>query len=442
MNEILISPLEFVNVENSVPYPLNPEFRFREPGDDDGPVLPPSDPAWFENDPWEKTSPVQIALNYLDSNAQVGGYGKKEQIQELTDRAKEGEVARPDLKHEINGELARAKICLKTAAHFHGSETMDLYHHVLNCRKPWCEICGGKQGVISKTRKKAVRKRIDVKEYGIRQLVFTVPEAIRESLQSRKNINKLFRDAQQVSAKYCGDSTRAKRNPDGSIDRHSFGDNLAIGYAHLFGDPDKKGKYRSGNAGSYHPHINVHIFEKSDDLHLPAETLEKMRGDWKKKLSKYGKFEGEVDIHYSYVRQSAKERKKYHKIKYMVKPYLKENIDRVIQDDNLELLKLLTIDLKGFQFLRFWGGLSNVKKQYREEAGIYPDDIDEIEKRIQEKLIFQSVKDFNLQSYLKEDLKMVAEGKPAKLKKLGENFYRERIGHEKERFTETGEASG
>lgn len=418
--------MQIYNTDNleSIPYRLEHDLRLREPGDDDGEVPTSSlpylrvdlsfNPSEFEKSP---VPPVQFALHYLDNNAQEGGFLKEEEKQEVTEA---------EIRSEVAGELARANICLKTAAHFDGSESGDLYHHVLNCRKPWCEICGGKAGVISKTRKKAVRRRIDVKGYGISQFVLSVPPIVRPFVQSRKGMNRLFRDAQQVMAKYFGDISRAKRNTNGSVDRYSFGNELAIAYAHLFGDPDKKGNYRMGNAGTFHPHINVHIFSKSDDLRISPEMLEMIRKDWRKKLQKYVKFEGEVDIHYLYVKRSAKDRKKYHKIKYMVKPYLQENIRQVIEEDNLELLKLLTVDLKGFQFLRFWGGLSNVKKQYREDAGIYPDDIDEIEKRMQEKLIFRSVTNWNLKSFLEADDCREKEGKERKLKKIAENFYRER----------------
>jgi len=424
LEKILSSSFDSVNSQNSS-YSLDKDLRFREPGDDDGPALTVGDPAWREADPWDEVLtilkdalPVQTSL-YLDNNAQVGGYEKQEEIQELTEAEIRGLIA---------GEMARANICLKTAAHFEGSETLDMYHHVLNCRKPWCEICGGKQGVISKTRKKAVRKRIDVKEYGIGQFVLSVPPSVRDCFQSRKGLNKLFRDAQQLVAKYFGDLSRAKRNPDGSVDRYSFGDVLAIGYAHLFGDPDKKGNYRMGTAGTFHPHINVHVFMKSDDLRMTPENLELIRKDWNKKLLKYKKFDGEVDIHYLYVKRSAKDRKKYHKVKYMVKPYLLENIQKVIEEDNLELLKLLTIELKGFQFLRFWGGLSNVKKAYRDEAGIYPDNIDEIENRIKEKLIFRKVTEWDLKSFIEADDRRESEGKKRKLKRIAENFYYEKIG--------------
>jgi len=261
------------------------------------------------------------------------------------------------------------------------------------------------------------------------QFVYTVPPSIRPFVQSREKQNSLCDDAKQVTAKYFGDPSKAKRNTNGYIKEYSFGNELAIGYLHLFGDPDKSGKYREGDSGTFHPHVNVHVFKKSDNLYLPPETLDKMRHDWKKKLKKYGKIEGEVDIHFLYVKQSAKEKKKYHKIKYMVKPYLKENIDKVIENDDLELLKFLTVDLKGFQFIRFWGGLSNVKKGYRDEVGIYPDNIDEIESRINETLIFKGVTEWNLKSYLEADQTRVKNGLKPRLKRIAENFYKETVGY-------------
>jgi len=325
-------------------------------------------------------------------------------------------------RNRIQGEMARSSLCLKTAAHFDGTTIHDdgstsLFHHVLNCRKPWCEICGGKQGVISKTRKRAIFSKFQPTDYGLRQFVLTVPPEIRPNLQSRKKLNSLFEDAKQVMAKYFGDPAKTKTNSRGYAKEYSFGDNLALGYLHLFGDPDKQGFYRHGDAGTFHPHINIHIFEKSDNLSISKETLGNIRKDWAAKLQKYGSFEGDVDIHYLWLSKSAKARKKLHKVKYMVKPYLRENIQKVIQDDNLDLLELLTIELKGCQWLRFWGGLSTAKKAYRDEAGIFPDNIEEIENRINDKLIFRSVTEWDLKGELKK-----------KLKRVAENFYEERIG--------------
>jgi hypothetical protein len=114
----------------------------------------------------------------------------------------------------------------------------------------------------------------------------------------------------------------------------------------------------------------------------------------------------------------------------MVKPYLQENIFKVLQDGNLELLKLLPIDKKRFQFLRFWGGLANSKKAFRDEAGIYPEEIEELQERLDDKLIFRSITEWDVKSYLEEDKERIAQGKKPRLKRQAENFYEERIGPE------------
>lgn len=439
LEEILSTSSDFVNTENSKSYKLDKENCFREPGSDDGPVSS-SLPFWVQPDlSFDPSSFIyqvpprnkQLDLNYLDNNAQVGGSPKSEIKTDTLEE--ESEKLKSELWSLVHGEMARSKLCLRTAAHFDGTKvhednSVSLFHHVLNCRKPWCEVCGGKQGVIAKTRKRAIFKRFKPTNYGMRQFVFTVPMEIRPFVQSRTKQNSLFEDAKQVTAKYFGDPEKTKRNPKGKVKSYCFGDKLAIGYLHVFGDPDKDGQYRKGDAGTFHPHVNVQVFEESENLHLTQETLKQMRSDWAVRLKKYGKFNGEVDIHYLWLSRSAKARKKLHKIKYMVKPYLQENIFKVLQDGNLELLELLTIDMKGFQFLRFWGGLANAKKAFRDEAGIYPEELEELQDRLDDRLIFRSITEWDVKSYLEKDKERIAQGKKPRLKRQAENFYEERIG--------------
>jgi len=51
---------DFVKVQGSTL--LIPDDYLRQPGDDDGVVLPSFDPGWFESEPWEKVPPVQPDL--------------------------------------------------------------------------------------------------------------------------------------------------------------------------------------------------------------------------------------------------------------------------------------------------------------------------------------------------------------------------------------------
>lgn len=417
----------------SISYRLNPELRNREPGDDDGPVssLFPAfsgfsdvsfDPSTFEKRP---TLPVQLELNYLDKYAQIGGGQKEEETRGLTEA---------EIRSEIAGETARSTRCLNQAAHFTGSESEDFYHHVLNCRKAWCPICGGKNGVIAKTRKKAIRDKFNYLEYGIIQIIFTTPMEIRQNLQSRDKLNSFLRDAKQVTAKYYGDPSKTKRKSNGEVKEYSLGNELVIGYLHVFGDPDKKGVYREGTAGTFNPHANVQIFRKSDNLYVAPDILRCMKDDMKMRFRKYGYVpvdengnEKEIDIHVSYLKQSAKDRKKNHRIKYMVKPPLHENFEKVKEEDNIRLEYFIKNEMKGFRYIRFWGGLSQLKKAFREEAGIYPANIEEIENRIEEELIFRNVTEWNLKSFLEADDLRESQGKDRKFKRIAENFYREKL---------------
>jgi len=147
MSEILPYFLDRVKVQKSII--LNHEDRYREPGDDDGAFLSPKDPAWLEPDPWEAVLsiledalPVQTSF-YLDNNAQLGEPFLSEENQGVTEAEIEEGETEAERRNRIQGEMARSSLCLKTAAHFDGTTIHDdgstsLFHHVLNCRKPWC----------------------------------------------------------------------------------------------------------------------------------------------------------------------------------------------------------------------------------------------------------------------------------------------------------------
>ena len=98
-----------------------------------------------------------------------------------------------------------------------------------------------------------------------------------------------------------------------------------------------------------------------------------------------------------------------HALKYMSRPWSHEDFEAV-QDDNLK--NLLVLDLSGFQYLRFWGALSNCR--YKDEM-----DLSEIktecESKVDEKLIMRFISPFNY------------DGWKSQLEEIEEGFYRLRL---------------
>lgn len=294
------------------------------------------------------------AQPYLDSNAHEGG----------------------------NFELRYAEnipsVCGQQVLLFDGAESGKQYIKKIYCRKHWCPICGGKDGKIHDSRLHSILARINPDNINARQLVFTIPADLREIFADRDKLNDLYAMAKQVVEKHFGVPVFNKK---GYVKKYTL-DKPAISYLHVFGDEE---------LGVFKPHINVHILEdKKIKLKLSQSELELIRLSWLKKLRKYSKGLTVVDIQYSFTTSKGK---LIHKVKYMSKPWSKEHYD-AIEDDNLK--KLLVLSLSGFQYLRYWGKLSN--RTYKDEMDL-TEVQPELEKIIHEDLIFRGWMQFNFESY-------------------------------------------
>jgi len=152
----------------------------------------------------------------------------------------------------------------------------------------------------------------------------------------------------------------------------------------VFGDND---------LGTFKPHVNIHILEnKKTIMILSEEKLEAIKSDWLKKLKKFDKTLTAADVHYNF---ATKKGKLIHKLKYMSRPWSVENYN-AIKDDSLK--RLLVLDLVGFQYLRYWGKLSN--RTYKDEMEIVEVQA-ECENKIEEKLIYKGLSLIDIESYRK-----------------------------------------
>jgi hypothetical protein len=269
-------------------------------------------------------------------------------------------------------------VCGHQVLLFDGAESNKQYIKKVYCRKHWCSVCGGKGGHIHDARLHSLLARINPDNFNARQLVFTIPAELREIFADRDKLNDLYAMAKQVTEKHFGIPVFNKK---GYVKKYTL-DKPAIAYLHVFGDEE---------LGIFKPHVNVHVLEtKKIKLKLSEHELESIRLSWLKKLRKYSKSLAVVDIQYSFTTSKGK---LIHKLKYMSKPWSKEHYD-AIKDDNLK--KLLVLSLSGFQYLRYWGQLSN--RTYKDEMDL-TELQPELEKIIYEGLIFRGWMQFNFESY-------------------------------------------
>lgn len=372
-------------------YSLDSSLKMREPGCDDGPVLPASSPDWFSPEPWEKLKkPYLEQIDWTGGPPEMDiGYGP---ISDAMGRPEEPEPVFDDLpeveqRRIVDDEFHKKDTCGKTAMMMIGETSKSAYYKQIHCFRAWCPECGGKDGRIAKKRSQAVRDRINLENYGIRQLVLTVPEDQRERYKTVEGLRNLFRMGQQVGAKHFGEPEKTVRRKNGKVKEYRFGNVLAVGYLHLFGDND----------GVFHPHINIHIFDDKKDLHISREKIEEIRKSWRNALKSSGcRGLDKVNVYYSYVKKGSPLRMKNHRIKYMGRPTGGQYIENI---EDFELKKLVVVQMKGFLYIRFWGGMANCKKEYREMEGISREDIEEMESVVGEKLTLVGVMLFDSESW-------------------------------------------
>lgn len=372
--------LDMNKISNNTPNVKPPElipsgfYYNREPGFNDGPLPTREDIHQNIVDPFSVDSFVfgencaqkqtdQRSFSYLDIYTWRGGvsdeawplgcYRSELEDQNVNPEQEKAEELEAKRLFQIDQELYKLNLCGNAAVIHEGQTTHKNYYHKMRCKKHFCPICGGKKGVIHKTRIQAVNKRVDLTKYNLRQFVFTVPEECREVFRSRAGLNRLLSAGKRLVQKAFGK------------------DSAAIGYIHLFGDPRPEDP---GHELKFNPHVNIHIVENGQKaLKLDPLFLDRIKKAWLRSLVHMGcSGIDSVDVHYSF---RIKERHKRHSLKYMSRPtWGSEHI----QDAALQYL--LVVELKGFQYIRFWGALAN--SNYKET---------EFQTTAEEKVEFESV---------------------------------------------------
>lgn len=307
--------------------------------------------------------------SYLDTYACNGGVETEAwplgcYRSELEDKNVDVDFEREKIRREkelweINREFDRLRFCGRSASISEGEITGDRYYHKLKCKKHFCPVCGGKKGLIHQSRKAAIMKRIDLGNYDIEQLILTVPKEHRSKFMSRKGVKQLTDATNRLVKRF--------------YDLSELG---AIAYVHLFGDPSKE---NPDNDLEFNPHVNVHIITEKGKAHkITVESLEKIRESWKRALRGLG-CEGltKVDVHYSF---RIRPEHKGHAVKYMSRPTWGMKQARCE-----ELQPFLLLEMKGFQYLRFWGALSN-RNYHEAELMTTKEEMESVEKIVGEPL--------------------------------------------------------
>ena len=296
-----------------------------------------------------------------------------------------------EYKRDFRYQENLINVCCKSGIWLQGQVSENFYIKKIDCRKSWCPVCGGKGGKIHNSRLHAILTRADFNKYNLRQLVFTVPEGLRDFLSDRENLSKAIKSLKSVIEKFFGVPQFDKK---GWIKHYDLKKGVVF-YFHAFGDEAP---------GVYKPHFNIQVFEnKSVKLKLGAAELELIKKLWLKELKKFDKNIDVVDVHYSF-RNNVK--KNVHSIKYMCKPW--SAVDYAAIDD-LDLKKFLVSEMSGFQYVRFWGSMANCK--YRDEMTV-PAQVEEVENKAGEKLVPLFIAPFDYNSWAE------------KLEQIDDGFYR------------------
>lgn len=365
---------------------------------------------------WLANKPARIRYMWLNE-----GWAKNPDPSYLEYIGCEGEALTNEDKYLISlNEIKKTGSCGKSFMSMLGRESRDLHYGRVHCEKQYCSICGGKGGRVHKRRKNSVYKSVSqvlgvgsfdqmmvgLKDLFVRQLVFTVPEKYRDQFQSRRGVEQLVQGAKKVVEEFFGapvlDNNGNPKKKSGQV-VYSLAEagKQACSYLHVFSEE---------NPGVFHPHVNVHIFERKgvgENYKLTPEVLDAIRARWLRSLKYMGcKGIEVVDVQYSF---RITPLRIMHAINYMTRPLNREFYDLWVEQGLKELVTFMVYEMKGYTFLRKWGNMANAA--VKDCADVKA----EMEERTGEKMDFVGfVSEKDIQSMIKSGM----------LEDLGGGFYR------------------
>jgi hypothetical protein len=239
----------------------------------------------------DKKSPKSINDNYLERKES----GKREGVKQDNVQSS---IIDPNEEGYIDYELLRVENC--------GKKKMSVINKkgemkiiTINCEKPYCPRCGAKNGLLHKRRFGNVIARLgNLEGEFIRQFVFTLPRHLTPRFMSKVMLDKFVELVKRLIEREFGVLVKEKITKKGREKKYRLHKKV-LNTLELF-----------GGQGTFHPHVNVLIFEKDDKENartIPAEQLTRIKTSYKYALEKllYEKIET-VDVHYSYHHQDEK----------------------------------------------------------------------------------------------------------------------------------------
>ena len=247
----------------------------------------------------------------------------------------------------------------------HGESDLADHFLLVRCHKEFCKICGEKNSPAHLRRAGRWKPRAYTWKDSFRYVVITFPEAVSERLQSKENLNKVYRYFLR----------KFKRE----------GETHGLARWHFFGDcPHCRGQgctecYNTGAGRKWHPHLNLLM----PGGYINDKVLERWRGEFSTAVKRIlGEFSPGVNtginIHNHYYTFLGNKNPDYncngdlvkyfakltHKIKYCVRATFR--------------IYNFTIDqaLKGFRNSRFWG------KWDESNPKMSPEEVSEINKML------------------------------------------------------------
>jgi hypothetical protein len=239
-----------------------------------------------ENEDESKDCSLSSVNHYLEREREDQREGVKQESQD--------EYCLSDAERGlIEYDLLRVKECGTKKFPVYNKKTKKTTIITLYCEKPYCPRCGKKHGLLHKRKSANIIGRLgDLKNTFIREFIFTLPHHLTPDFESKNMLNRFFDIVKRLIEKEFGILVSDRKTKKG-IKRKYRLQKKVLATLEL-----------SGDKGTFHPHVNVLIFEENNRKNkkdIPPEQLERIKKSYKNALEKLLREKLEVvNVHYSY----------------------------------------------------------------------------------------------------------------------------------------------
>jgi hypothetical protein len=247
---------------------------------------------------------------------------------------------------EFEAELAKTDYCGKRVLVYEVIGSVNEQYKVkdglasrMMCGRSWCKICG-KKGSITHKRSVSriinkIEKVININDLTVSQLFLTVPKELRHRFESREML---------ASLRNIGNRLREKFFPD------------KVGYSqlHLFGDKEP---------GVFKPHLNIEMLnKKGEKLAIAPSVIDAIRESFRVRLRALLHCPVEkVVVYYNFKLFKSGV---LNSINYMSRPCPNYDDMRILKEKNIDLFKMIVLDLKRFHMRSYFGDWKKFNQGY------------------------------------------------------------------------------